>query len=43
MLELTILMPCLNEEANIGYCIDQAKGYLHSRGIAGEVSVFRWM
>ena len=24
MLELTILMPCLNEEANIGYCIDTA-------------------
>ena len=39
MLELTILMPCLNEEANIGYCIDQAKGYLHRRGIAGEILI----
>ena len=39
MLELTILMPCLNEEENIAFCIDQAKSYLSSRGINGEILV----
>lgn len=30
MLDLTILMPCLNEESNIEYSISQAKLYLNS-------------
>lgn len=39
MYDLTILMPCLNEEENIAYCIEQALEYLRSRGLAGEVLV----
>ena len=39
MTDLTILMPCLNEEANIALCIDQAKEYISSRGLAGEILV----
>lgn len=39
MPDLTILMPCLNEEENIAYCIEQALEYLRSRGLAGEVLV----
>lgn len=37
--ELTILMPCLNEEETIGICIDKARGFLDSRGIVGEIIV----
>lgn len=37
--ELTILMPCLNEAETIGICVGKAKGYLESRGIAGEIVV----
>jgi glycosyltransferase involved in cell wall biosynthesis len=32
-------MPCLNEAETIRTCIDKARGYLHSRGIAGEVLI----
>lgn len=39
MPELTILMPCLNEEANIAYCVEQAQEYLKSRGLSGEILV----
>ena len=38
-IELTILMPCLNEEENIAFCIDQAQSYLNSRGLSGEILV----
>ena len=38
-LELTILMPCLNEAETIQTCVRKAKGYLESRGIRGEVVV----
>lgn len=37
--ELTILMPCLNEEENIAFSIDQAQQYLSSSGLSGEVLV----
>lgn len=37
--ELTILMPCLNEEENLGFCIDQAKKYIEDHEISGEVIV----
>ena len=30
MFDLTILMPCLNEEENIAFCIEQAQCYLSS-------------
>ncbi len=36
---LTILMPCLNEESNIAFCIDQAKEYIRSHGLSGEVLI----
>jgi len=38
-LELTILMPCLNEALTVQVCIAKALAYLHKRGIAGEVLV----
>lgn len=39
MMELTILMPCLNERAAVTHCVEQACIYLQSRGIHGEVLV----
>ena len=38
-LELTILMPCLNEAETIGVCIGQAQAYLGRTGIRGEIVV----
>ncbi len=38
-IELTILMPCLNEAETIGLCIDKAFSYLARSGIRGEVLV----
>jgi Glycosyl transferase family 2 len=38
-LELTILMPCLNEAETLRTCIDKAKGFLASRSIRGEVLI----
>ena len=37
--ELTILMPCLNEAETIETCVTKAMSYLSSRGIRGEVLV----
>jgi len=37
--ELTILMPCLNEAETIGACIAKAKAFLASSGVSGEVLV----
>jgi glycosyltransferase involved in cell wall biosynthesis len=37
--ELTILMPCLNEEATVGRCVEKALGYLRRRKLHGEVIV----
>ena len=38
-LELTILMPCLNEAETLEVCVRKACGYLERTGIAGEVLV----
>jgi glycosyltransferase involved in cell wall biosynthesis len=38
-LELTILMPCLNEVETIGTCIRKAQAFLARKGVAGEVLV----
>jgi glycosyltransferase involved in cell wall biosynthesis len=38
-MELTILMPCLNEALTVETCIRKARGYLDKRGIAGEVLI----
>ncbi len=37
--ELTILMPCLDEAATVATCIDKARGFLNRTGIEGEVLV----
>lgn len=37
--ELTILMPCLNEERTIGFCIEQAKLFLDENDIVGEILI----
>jgi len=39
MLELTILMPCLNEAETVGTCVRKARGFLERTGIDGEVLV----
>ena len=39
MSDITILMPCLNEEANIAFCIEQAQKYLASQKLSGEILV----
>lgn len=38
-LELTILIPCLNEAETLATCIRKALGYLDSAGITGEVLI----
>ena len=38
-LELTILMPCLNEAETIEVCVTKAMGYLARSGAAGEVLI----
>ncbi|MCA3417125.1 MAG: glycosyltransferase family 2 protein [Roseomonas sp.] len=38
-LELTILMPCLNEAETLATCIQKAQGYLARSGVAGEVLI----
>jgi glycosyltransferase involved in cell wall biosynthesis len=38
-IELSVVMPCLDEAATIGACIVKARGFLARRGVAGEVVV----
>lgn len=38
-IELTILMPCLNEAETLAICIEKAQGFLARTGIAGEVLI----
>src|SRR5271166_537702 len=38
-MELTILMPCLNEALTVQACVTKARNYLQERGIVGEVLV----
>jgi hypothetical protein len=37
--ELTILMPCLNEAETIAACIDEAREFLNRRQISGEILI----
>ena len=39
VIELTILMPCLNEAATVGRCVAKARSFIERTGIAGEVLV----
>ena len=38
-MELTILMPCLNEAETLAVCIQKAFGFMKSHGIVGEVCI----
>ena len=38
-LELSIVMPCLNEARTVGQCVDKAAESLQRMGIRGEVVV----
>lgn len=38
-LDLTILMPCLNEAESVGECVREARAYLERSGLNGEVLV----
>lgn len=38
-LELTILMPCLNEAETVATCVQKARSFLERTGVAGEVVV----
>ena len=38
-LELSIVMPCLNEAETIAACVEKGLGFLQREGIAGEVVV----
>ena len=39
LLELSILMPCLNEARTVGMCVTKALTYLAHRSVKGEVVV----
>lgn len=39
MKELTILMPCLNEEKTIAFCVNEAKKYIEESGIDAEILI----
>ena len=38
-LELSVVMPCLNEENTVGLCVDEAQEYMRKYQIQGEVIV----
>src|SRR5262245_19622195 len=38
-IEVTILMPCLNEAETIATCVGKARAYLSGSGLSGEVLV----
>ena len=37
--ELSIVMPCLNEERTVGKCVTQAKTFLLNNNVSGEVII----
>ena len=37
--ELTILMPCLDEEKTIAFCINEAKRFIDESGISAEIVI----
>ncbi|MCK6540288.1 MAG: glycosyltransferase, partial [Anaerolineales bacterium] len=38
-IELSIVLPCLNEECTVGNCVAQARSFLRKNRIRGEVIV----
>ena len=39
LIELSIVLPCLNEERTVGICIEKAGQFLEKHKITGEVIV----
>jgi cellulose synthase/poly-beta-1,6-N-acetylglucosamine synthase-like glycosyltransferase len=37
--EVSVIMPCLNEEATVGRCVRKARDWFRKEGIVGEVIV----
>ena len=37
--ELTVVMPCLNEERTLGTCIEKAFKYMNENNVTGEVII----
>ena len=37
--ELTVIMPCLNEAATLATCIRKAQGFLERHGVKGEIVI----
>src|SRR4051812_46625019 len=37
--EVSVVMPCLNESRTVGRCVDKALASLHALGVKGEVIV----
>jgi glycosyltransferase involved in cell wall biosynthesis len=38
-IEVSIILPCLNEAATIGVCINRARAFLDRQGVSGEIVV----
>lgn len=38
-IELTILMPCLNEEKTVAFCIEEAKRFISENSISAEILI----
>ncbi len=39
ILDLSVVMPCLDEENTVGICIDEARGYIERKGLKAEIIV----
>ena len=39
LVELTIVMPCLNEAETLAACIRKAQSYLERSGLSGEIVI----
>lgn len=37
--DISFIMPCLNEEQTVGGCIDEAKKFIETAGISGEILI----
>lgn len=38
-MELTILMPCLDESKSLAFCIKEAQRYIHTSGVSAEILI----
>ena len=37
--ELSIVMPCLNEEKTVGHCVDEARAFIENNDLTAEIIV----